>query len=95
MSGLVIAQITVTDPEAYKEYVAQVKATVDAYGGEFIVRGGDFDVMEGEMGADRLVVLKFSTVDIAKGWYASDMYKPLLALRQGASTGNLVIVEGL
>jgi len=45
--GYVIAQISVTDPEAYKSYVAQVQKTLDQFGGIFLVRGGPAQSFEG------------------------------------------------
>lgn len=95
MSGLVIAQFTVTDPEKFKEYGSQVKATVDAFDGEIIIRGGEGEAVEGDWPAGKLVIVKFPSVEIAKAWYHSDAYQPLVKLRQSASTGNMAFVEGL
>ena len=48
MSGYVIAQIEVTNPENYKEYLAKVTDIVKKFDGEFLVRGGEFEHVEGE-----------------------------------------------
>ena len=37
MSGYVIANIEVKNPEAYKEYVGKVVPTVQKFGGEYLV----------------------------------------------------------
>ena len=47
MSGYVIANINVKNPEAYKEYVGKVKPTVEKFGGEYLVRNGEFKVIDG------------------------------------------------
>jgi uncharacterized protein (DUF1330 family) len=39
-------------------------------------------------------VIEFDSVAAAKRWYESDDYAPLAELRQSASEGRLVIVEG-
>jgi uncharacterized protein DUF1330 len=38
--GYVIAEITVTDPEAYKQYAAIVPPIIAKFGGRYLVRGG-------------------------------------------------------
>ena len=58
MSGFVIANIDVKDSEAYKEYVGKVVPTVKKFGGEYLVRAGEYKVMEGEWKNPRTVVIK-------------------------------------
>jgi uncharacterized protein (DUF1330 family) len=94
MAGYVLAQLKVTDPERFAKYGAQVPATIEKFGGRYLVRGGDMAAVEGEPFAPRVVVIEFDSVDAAKRWYESDEYAPLAELRQSASEGRLVIVEG-
>jgi uncharacterized protein (DUF1330 family) len=94
MAGYVIVQIQVNDAEGYGEYKKGVGATIESYDGEFLVRGGEAEIMEGEWPLPRTVVLRFPSVEKAKEWYHSDMYKPLLEMRNSVADGNLVIVEG-
>lgn len=93
--GYVIAQITVTDPDGYKVYVAKVQDTLDLFGGEFLVRGGAAQSFEGTPPGDRNVILRFPSVQAAFDWYASPEYAPVRALRQAASTSVQTIVEGV
>ena len=93
--GYVIGQMQITDPEQYDRYRAGVLATIEAHGGEFIVRGGPQDVMEGAPPGPRSVILRFPSVDHAKAWYTSDAYQQIIPLRLTASTGALTIVEGI
>ena len=46
--GYVIAQISIKDPKAYAEYVNMVQPTLDAFYGEFLVRGGKATSYEGD-----------------------------------------------
>ena len=94
MSAYVIAEIDVVDPAAYEEYRKQVLAVVTKYGGKFIVRGGKIDVLEGGWSPKRLVVLEFESATRAREWYDSPEYAPLIKLRQKASKGKLILVEG-
>ena len=95
MAAYVIGEIEVTDPGPYEEYRKQVNAVVTGYGGKFIVRGGAVEPLEGGGPPKRTVVLEFSSMDQARKWYRSPEYAPLIALRQKASRGRLILVEGL
>ena len=93
--GYVIAQITVTDPDAYPAYVAKVGAVVKQYGGEFLVRGGKSASYEGTPPGERTVVVRFPSYDKAMEWYHSDDYAEAKAMRMAASTSVQTIVEGV
>jgi uncharacterized protein (DUF1330 family) len=95
VAAYVIADITaITNQETYAQYRAQVLATVTKYGGRFLVRGGAFEVLEGDWRPGRIVVLEFPDMAAARKWYESAEYGPLVKLRQSASTGSLLMVEG-
>lgn len=93
-AGFVIVQIKVTNPDVYDTYRAGVAESLVPFGGTFLVRGGPQDILEGTW-LPRTVVLRFPSVDAAKAWHASDGYASLKALRQSASVGKMVVVEGV
>ena len=96
MAAYVIVDVAVTEPEPYREYQRQVPATVERYGGRFIVRGGAHETLEGEHTPARLVVIEFPSVDQAKVWWASAEYQAILPIRERYSrTHFLTIVEGV
>ncbi|NQU60221.1 MAG: DUF1330 domain-containing protein [Rhodospirillales bacterium] len=94
MSAYIIVQLEVTDPETYKTYAEQVPPILEKYGGEFVVRGGPMEVLEGDWPFPRAVVIKFPSMEQAKAWHASAEYEGPMALRQSASKGNMIVVEG-
>jgi len=94
MAAYVIGEIEVTDPALYEDYRKQVLATIEKHGGRFLVRGGGVEPLEGGWAPKRVVVLEFPTMQKALGWYRSAEYAPLIKLRQRASRGKLVAVEG-
>jgi len=94
MSAYVIAEIEITDPATYEEYRKQVPAVIAKYGGRYTVRGGKVEPLEGGWSPKRLAVLEFPTLEQALKWYRSPEYAPLIKLRQKASRGRLVLVEG-
>jgi uncharacterized protein (DUF1330 family) len=94
MPAYIIGDVTVTDPDRYKDYAAHTEASLAPFGGRFIARGGPSEVLEGSWEPGRLVVIEFPDADSARGWYASDAYREILPIRHEASTGSLVLVEG-
>ena len=94
MTAYVIAEVEVTDQALYDEYRRQVPATLEKYGGRFAVRGGKTEPLEGGWAPKRLVMVEFPSMEQALRWYRSPEYAPLIVLRQRASRGRLVAVEG-
>ena len=95
MPAYIIVDVEITEKEGYEEYRSQVPATIAAYGGRFLVRGGALEVLEGTWSPKRCVILEFPSLEQAKAWYHSPEYKPLLALRERSATTNLILVEGV
>lgn len=95
MAAYVIAEIDITDPQAYEEYRNKVPGVIAKYGGRYIVRGGKVESLEGGWQPKRLAVLEFPSMEQAQKWYRSEDYAPILKLRQRASRGKVVIVEGV
>ena len=95
MSGYVIANIDVKNSEAYKEYIGKVKPTVEKFGGEYLVRNGEFKVIDGEWKHPRTVVIKFPTYEKALEWYNSEEYKPIKSIRLANSVANGIIIKGV
>ena len=61
MPAYIIVEIDIVDPVGYEEYKKLAKATVDKYGGKYIVRGGETEVLEGDWKPKRIVVLEFES----------------------------------
>ena len=94
-SAYIIANVTVTNPEQYAEYRKLASIAVEAHNAEFCVRGGTVDVLEGDWTPDRVVVLKFPSVEQAKAYYHSVEYTAAVQARQGASVMRMVVAEGI
>jgi uncharacterized protein (DUF1330 family) len=82
MAAYVIGDIEVTDRAAFQEYRNRVGATVEQYGGRFVVRGGKVNPKEGDWQPRLLVMLEFPSLEQAERWYDSSEYKPLIAMRE-------------
>lgn len=91
--GYIVARVTVTDPDAYAEYVKGASEAIRRYGGRPLVRGGRHEAMEGEARA-RNVVIEFGSFEQAKAYYRSPEYQAAKAKREGAGIAEIVALEG-
>ena len=95
-AGYVVVEMKISDPERYKAYMAAAPATIAAAGGEYLVRGGKSEPLEGNWIPPRVAILKFPTYDQAKAWYDGEAYRRARANRAGATEFfNMVLVEGV
>ena len=90
----VVGDVTVTNPERYREYTAQTESTLEPFGGRFLVRGPEVQQLEGAWTPGRVVVIEFPDRERAQGWWDSDAYEAIKPIRREASTGNLIMVDG-
>jgi uncharacterized protein (DUF1330 family) len=95
MAAYVIAEVEVTDPQAFEQYRREVPGTLAAFNGRFIVRGGACETLEGDWQPKRLVVLEFPDRAAAKAWWSSQAYAAPKALRQRSAKTQLLVVEGV
>jgi uncharacterized protein (DUF1330 family) len=95
MKAYVLVEIEVQEPVRYETYKQMVPASLAAYGGRFIVRGGQAENLEGAWSPKRLVVIEFPSFEKAKEWWASQEYMPAKAVRQATAHTQMVVVEGL
>jgi uncharacterized protein (DUF1330 family) len=94
MAAYVIADIRVTDPTGYEPYRPLAAASIARFGGRYLVRGGEAVLFEGVPAPERVVVIEFPDLATAQRWYQSEEYQSALKIRQAASQGRLVLVDG-
>lgn len=91
--GYIIAQITVRDPEGYKEYVEKDTPILKRLGARFIVRGGQSVTAEGEE-QGRQVVIEFPSYDAALAAYHDPDYQAVAEIRRRTADSTVILVEG-
>jgi uncharacterized protein (DUF1330 family) len=94
MPAYIIVDITIENAENYEDYKRLTPASIAAYEGKFIVRGGKTEILEGDWQPGRFVILEFPSVEKAKQWWASEEYAPAKALRQANAKTKMIVVEG-
>lgn len=95
MTAYIYGNIEIHDPALYEAYRAVVPAIIAAHGGRYLVRGGAVEVLEGDEQAKRQVILEFPDMASLKAFYDSPEYTAARAVRQSASKGTLVAIEGV
>jgi uncharacterized protein (DUF1330 family) len=95
MSACVIVEIDILDPAGYEEYKKLAGATVEKYGGKYIVRGGATEVLEGDWNPKRIVVLEFESMQRAKEWLNCEDYREPRKMRHRTAKTNMIVVEGV
>ncbi len=95
MPAYLIVRANVTDMEQYQEYMKLTPAIVEKFGGSFIIRGGEKVVLEGPDSPERIVLLKFDSVETIERMYNSPEYQAAIKLREGAAEASFIALEGL
>jgi uncharacterized protein (DUF1330 family) len=95
-SAYVIVDMQISDTEQYKKYMVAAPESIKAAGGEYLVRGGAIETLEGPWQPARMAMLRFPSYAAAKSWYDGEMYRAARAQRAGATLFfNAVLVEGV
>ena len=95
MPAYLIVDIDVRDPVRYEEYKREVPRLIKKHGGEYLVRGGEVEVLEGTWEPGRLVVFRFPSRQAIRELSEDPEYRPLKALRQEVTRSNVVAADGI
>jgi uncharacterized protein (DUF1330 family) len=95
MPAYLVSEVEITDPKGYEEYRKLAGASLDRYGGKFIVRGGKTEVLEGDWNPKRLVVCEFESLARLREWYSSREYREAKEVRQKTAKARIIAVEGV
>jgi uncharacterized protein (DUF1330 family) len=90
-----IALNQLTDAEGYaKDYLPKGRAAIIAHGGVYVAAGKG-TVITGEAPHDRIVVLKFESLDAVKAWFNSADYQAANKVGQKYAHYNILAVDGV
>jgi uncharacterized protein (DUF1330 family) len=95
MSAYIIAHMQVSNPQQYEQYKKLAKIAGDKYGGEYLARGGELEVLEGDWRPPRIVIIRYPSMAQARAFYDSPVYREARKAREGAAVMSMVVVEGL
>ena len=95
MSALMVARITVKDPEKFQDYLAKTQQVAIPYGAELQFRGKADRVLNGNDDHAITIMVKFPNIEKINEWYDSDAYQPLKALRDEGADMQMTSYEAL
>jgi uncharacterized protein (DUF1330 family) len=95
MAAYVIVENDIVDPAGYEEYKKLAGATVEKYGGKYIVRGGKTEALEGDWNPKRIVILEFESMDRAKEWLNCEECREPRKMRRRTAKTKMIVVEGV
>ena len=95
MSAYIVVEVNIIKTERYEEYKPLATASIEKFGGKYIVRGGNSEIIEGDQPLHRIVILEFESMEQGLAWYHSEEYKEGRVLRNAITESRMYIVEGL
>ena len=95
MPAYLVSDLVVRDYAAFEIYRTRAAASIHAFGGRYLVRGGQIRVLEGQRHPSMMVIVEFPDATTANRWYASPEYAAALEMRDQALERSLVLVDGM
>ena len=97
MAAFFIADVHVHDLKAYREsgYLDAARRSAARFGGEYIARGGETTVFEGDWEPGRVVIIRFPSMEQLRAWYDSDEYRPWREVRWSLADARIIALEGI
>jgi uncharacterized protein (DUF1330 family) len=95
MPAYLIYRAHVHDADAYRAYMTRTPEAIAAFGGHFLARGGDTVTLEGTPETARVIIVEFPTLEAARAFYDSDVYRATMPFRRDCAQVQMVIVDGV
>lgn len=95
MSIYLIGDVTVKDSAAYEQYRNEIGDPIARHRGEYVVRGGEIEVVAGDWRPNRLIILRFPDKEAVRAYLDDPVFHKLSELRQRAIKSQIVMVEGV
>jgi uncharacterized protein (DUF1330 family) len=90
-----ISDITVHDRTAFEIYRTRAADAIHTYGGRYLARSEEVQVLEGSWNPDMIVIVEFPSLEQARAWYRSPDYAFALEVRDTGLSRNLILVDGV
>ncbi|WP_371372232.1 DUF1330 domain-containing protein [Thalassotalea aquiviva] len=90
----IVQIVRIYDQEKFNHYVDGHIPTLEKFGGKFLVKGCQGEILEGDWESNLMVVHEFPSIAQFKKWYQSTEYRPWKEMRQLAAKVNVILTEG-
>jgi uncharacterized protein (DUF1330 family) len=91
----VIAEVQVSDPDTFKQYLAALPGTLAPYKVRTLARANPAALDSSTPPAGSLVILAFNSMDDIKAWWDSPAYQAIIPLREKSSRTRAYAVQGM
>lgn len=96
MAAYLVVDTRISDPDAYEDYKAKARPIAESFGGEYIARGGELEIIEDDLWSPtRIVLIRFPDMAAARAFTTSPEYAPLQDIRRDAAASTMAIVDGI
>ena len=90
-----IAEVQVTDPDTWKQYVAALPGTLAPYKVRTLARANPVALDSSTPPAGTLVVLAFNSMEDVKAFWNSPAYQAIIPLREKSAKTRIYAVQGM
>ena len=94
MKAYLVLDLTVNDMNGFSKYIAEIPAYIAKHSGQYIVRGVQPTVIEGDWKPERVVIIEFPTRDKAEAFLSDPEIQDLFEIRHATTTSRLLLVDG-
>lgn len=95
MPGYIIATLnSINDPEAFAVYQESASTVFAQYGARFLLNSRAVESLDGDWHPSGVVVVEFSSFEMAKKFYHSTEYQAIIGQRFDSSDSAVIITDG-
>ena len=88
----VLVDVKITNLENYERYKGLAKPLIEKFGGQYLTRGGEMDVLLDDLwNPTRIVLIKFPSMKSVREWLESPEYKDVARIRLENSIGTFIV----
>jgi uncharacterized protein (DUF1330 family) len=95
MRGYITVDVSITDMEGFMEYASRIPVLMEKYGGRYIVKGAEPEVIrQGGESPQFVVIIEFPSVGAADGFIEERSKSELIEIFNRSTVGRILKVEG-
>ena len=95
MTAYLLVDLDVQDAKGFERYKNEVPELIAKHGGEYLIRGGEFEVIEGDWQPSRLVLFRFPDRATIRAFFDDPSYAELKAIRHRTANSIVVAIDGV
>ena len=90
-----VAEVQVTDPDGWKQYIAALPATQAPYHVKTLTRAPAVALDASTPPSGAVAILAFNSMEDLKAWWNSPAYQAIIPLREKSAKTRVYAVEGM